>query len=85
MRNHRQSICESAQKGRQVAKRRNPQAALGVIGPRERDFSGGITGSIAEDRLEPSQAACHHPSKDISKDCSTDSLRQIDSNDQGQA
>jgi len=47
MRNDGESICGSAQKGKQVTKDRNHQAALGIIRAREQDFSNGIIGPIA--------------------------------------
>jgi hypothetical protein len=57
MRNDGESICRSAQKGKQAAKSRNHKATLGIIRAREPDLSNGIIGPIAADTLEPNHAA----------------------------
>jgi hypothetical protein len=50
MRNDRE-ICGSAQKGKQVTKSRNHEAALGAIRARKKDFSDGIIGPSAAANL----------------------------------
>jgi hypothetical protein len=79
MRNHRESVCRSAQKGRQVTKRSDPQAALGIIRAGEQDFSDGIIGPIADATLYQKQRTQQRPSKDNYEDSATDSSQQIDS------
>jgi hypothetical protein len=51
MRNDGENICRSAQKGTEVTKRGNHQAALGLIRAREQDFSNAIIGPIARATL----------------------------------
>lgn len=81
MRNDGEIICRSVQKGKQVTKRRHPQAAFGIIRAREQDFSNGIIGPIAGATLEPRHTAYQRPSKDSCEDLPTDSLQQINSDD----
>jgi hypothetical protein len=77
MRNDGENICGSAQKGTEVTKSRNHEAALGIIRAREQDFSNAIISPIAGATLEPRHTAWQRPSKDSYEDFPTDSSEMI--------